>query len=278
MLDGSRIRDRFFRQRIDELRAAYSAPRSEQERLEAQLALWNAEWRRILATVPYYRELQQRRNLPVRFGSWQEFTTEVPATCRSAVQENTQAMTSTERPQQITRKTGGSTAEPVQIPGWRSENSRTRYNTWLGRSWYGVSPSSRLFLLWGHSHLFGTGIGGWFHRRRREVVDRMLGYRRFSAYELRSEALRRAAEELIEFKPEYLIGYSVALDLLARANRDRREELRRLGLKVVIGTAECFPATDSVASLEDLFGCPVAMEYGATRRPPRAKGEARPCG
>ena len=31
---------------------------------------------------------------------------------------------------------------------------------WLGRSRLGIEPADRLFLLWGHAHLFGSGLNG----------------------------------------------------------------------------------------------------------------------
>ena len=75
--------------------------------------------------------------------------------------------------------------------------------------------------------------------------------------------MRRAAEELLRFRPAYVLGYSVALDLFAAANRDRREQLRASGVRLVVGTAEAFPTRESANRLRDLFGCDVAMEYGA---------------
>jgi phenylacetate-CoA ligase len=91
----------------------------------------------------------------------------------------------------------------------------------------------------------------------------LLGYRRFSAYDLQPAQMRRAGDQLLAFRPEYVIGYSVALDLLARANHDRSAALRRLELRVVVGTSEGFPSADSVDRLHQLFGCPIGMEYGA---------------
>jgi len=151
----------------------------------------------------------------------------------------------------------------VQIPSWNSELVEAARDMWLARSWYGIRPGSRLFLLWGHSHLLGTGLRGWLRGRQRELSDRLLGYYRFSAYDLRPEKMRRAAEEMKRFRPDYVVGYSVALDLFARANETAGESLRGLGLRAVIGTAESFPFPDSASRLEALFGCPVAMEYGA---------------
>ena len=163
----------------------------------------------------------------------------------------------------MVRMTGGSTAAPVQLPAWKSENLSTRYDMWCGRGWYGVDPGSRLFLVWGHGHLLGSGARGWIRARRIEISDRLLGYRRFSAYDLRPARMRQAADEILTFRPDYVVGYSVALDFLARANADRRSALRGVGVRVVLGTAEGFPGADSVEILRDTFGCPIAMEYGA---------------
>ena len=257
------LRARDYAESIGQRAQAYVAPFNEEERMSAQLDLWNIEWQRLLASVPYYQRLRGELNLPDRFDCWQGFVDRVPVTTRATVQKKGNEMTSSEKAPDCWRATGGSTAQPIQIPAWNQEEAFTRYDMWLGRSWYGVSPDSRLFLLWGHSHLLGTGIKGWIKGRKRKVFDWLMGYYRFSAYELRPQALRRAARELLNFKPDYVIGYSVALDLFARANADLRDELHSVGVKVVVGTAESFPASESAALLEDLFGCPVAMEYGA---------------
>jgi phenylacetate-CoA ligase len=243
---------------------AYADPATDGEREATQLRLLNQEWRRVVLDVPYYASLRADRGLSDRFESFEEFVTSVPATTRALVQKDGLSRTSVSRHPDLMRMTGGSTAEPIQIPGWKSEGANTWADTWWGRSWYGVTPASRLFLLWGHSHLLGVGARGWLRARKRELSDWLLGYHRFSAYDLRPEKLRRAARILIRFRPDYMIGYSVALDLFARANLDLRTELRAVGLKTVVATAESFPSPESSALLGELFDCPVAMEYGAT--------------
>jgi phenylacetate-coenzyme A ligase PaaK-like adenylate-forming protein len=42
-----------------------------------------------------------------------------------------------------------------------------------------------------------------------------------------------------------------------------RDAFHRLRLKAVIGAAEAFPFADTVEVLQDVFGCPVGMEYGS---------------
>ena len=228
-----------------------------------QLDLLNAEWQRLIGASPYVARLHATGMAPARFESLQQFSDTVPPTTRVEVQTIADEIRCREPGADFMRTTGGSTSQPVQLPAWMSELDQTRPDMWLGRSWYGISPASRLFLLWGHSHLLGSGAAGWARARLREAADGLLGYERVSAYDLRADKLRRAGDRLLRHRPEYVIGYSVALDLFAQANADRAAEFRGLGVKVVIGTAERFPASDSVARLEALFGCPVGMEYGA---------------
>ena len=247
---------------IERRRALY-ATTDPDEIAGKQLDLWNAEWRRILDEVPYFRRLRESMHLPDRFRSWREFDETVPPTTRALLQDNRTTMSCRSRRGEVVRMTGGSTSQPLQLPAWKSEADHTRYNMWLGRSWLGITPASRAYWLWGHSHLLGTGVRGWARRIKRRAMDALLGYRRCSAYDLSDRALRVAADEMLRFRPAYVIGYSVALDLFRRVNGDRRDELRRLGLRAVIATAESFPFAESASALEDLFGCRVAMEYGS---------------
>lgn len=257
------LRARRYAPGIERIRALYAAEATPSARAAIQLEALNAEWARIVTEVPFYGRRRAEGSVPARFGSLEEFARSVPPTTRADVRAHLGEMTSRSRPAEFSRMTGGSTAEPVQLPAWTSENLVTRPDMWLGRSWYGLTPSSRLFLLWGHSHLLGTGVRGWLRKWKVRASDALLGYRRFSAYDLRPERLQLAARALVDAAPDYVIGYSVALDLFARHNADMASALRSIGLKVVIGTSESFPASDSARRLEELFDCPVGMEYGA---------------
>ena len=168
------------------------------------------------------------------------------------------------------RTTGGTTSEPVQLPAWRVELGYANRDIWLARSWFGINPYDRLFLLWGHSHQLGKGMHGQINAYYRQIKDIVLGYDRFSAYDLSDQALRRAGDELLRFRPAWLLGYSVALDRLADANRDREKDFRALNLKAAIATAEAFPRQDSAERITEVLGCRVAMEYGAVESGPVA--------
>jgi phenylacetate-CoA ligase len=259
----ARLREQRYRAEIRESQALYRHDLDASRRASIQLDLLNETWERNLRYVPRWRALSRSGSIPARFASLEEFASVVEPMTRETLQTELQASTSSERAPDLTKMTGGSTAKPVHIPFWSSELAAGRPHAWVGRGWYGVRPSSRLFHLWGHSHLLGTGVSGWLNARKRELYDRLLGYSRQSAYDLRPEAMRAAARRLVAFRPEYVVGYSVALDLLAKECEDLRDELRGLGLKVVIGTAEGFPSEASVPRIGQTFACPVAMEYGA---------------
>lgn len=223
----------------------------------------NVVWRDASTQVPYWRALRAERRLPESFDSLEAYVDAIPPTTRAMLQHHPEELSSGTKPPEYLRITGGSTAEPVQIRSWKSELAVTRADMWIGRAWYGVDSAEPLLLLWGHAHLLGAGWRGYWNARKREAFDRALGFRRVSAYDLRPERMRDAAQELLRFRPSFVIGYSVALDAFARANTGLRDELRRAGIKVVIATGEGFPDPASADEIADLFGCPVGMEYGA---------------
>lgn len=248
--------------RVAERAAEYDRDASDAETADFQLERLNLEWKRVVSSTPYYRSLVSQGRAPERFASIRQFLDTVPPVRRQDVQRYGAEMRVDGRPNDSWRITGGSTSQPVQIPAWNHEFEDARRNLWAARTWYSIDPGSRLFLLWGHSHLLGSGVKGWMNGFRRSIYDRVLGYKRFSAYDLSPERLKGAVAEIARFRPEYVIGYSVALDQLARVNEQSAAILRDVRVKAVIGTAEAFPAEDSRPRLRELFNAPVAMEYG----------------
>lgn len=228
-----------------------------------QLERFNERWREWSEHVPYFATLAEGGRLPVRFGSWAEIREALPPMTRHDLRQAGSRLHDQRRPADYQRMTGGSTAEPLQLAAWNSERTVSAATMWYARSWFGIGPADSLFLLWGHSHLLGSGIQGKINGLKRSVQDRILGYTRWSAYDLSEEALRRAGDRLLARRPDWLLGYSVALDRFARANRDRTDRFRNLNLKLALATAESFPFPDSATIVSEVLGCPVAMEYGA---------------
>ena len=263
------------RGQIREQEIFYGALRQSNEIARWQLESFNRHWPELLRTVPYLQRLSKELALPRQFSGWQAFRDALPITDRKTLQENRQAIADASQAPDYWRSTGGSTAEPIQIPAWNSEIGVATRDIWYARKWFGIAPADRLFLLWGHSHLLGSDIKGRLNSANRRLKDAMLGYCRFSAYDLSAAVLRTAADRLLAFKPAYLLAYAAALDRFARVNQDRRAAFHKLNLKVAIATAESFPTRDSAGLIEDVLGCPVAMEYGAVETGPIAHQRRR---
>lgn len=258
-----RMRDRRIDPSVRDQERFYAQVRTPAEVRQWQLDRLNEMWERIGGTISYYGELMGRGAAPRRFATLDEFRRVIPITDRTMVRALGDRMVDPSVPVDFVRTTGGSTAQPVQIPGSNCELSISNANAWQGRGWFGVRPSDKLFMIWGHSHLLGRGVRGWINSRRRELKDRVLGYCRHSAYDLSEAALRRAADTLLRQRPAWIYAYSVALDRFAEVNHARRDEFGALKLKVAVATAESFPRPDSAARVADVLGCPVAMEYGS---------------
>ncbi|MFN9992300.1 MAG: hypothetical protein ACK54H_03055 [Phycisphaerales bacterium] len=257
------IRAAKYRTQVSERAAAYATGTSESMRLAWQLHQLNANWAVTIRTVPYWRELVERDGLPRRFESLAQFAQTVPATTKRMVQTQINRLVDPNVPTDRLLVTGGSTGEPTSVPAGAEDMKDSTVDRWLGRTWWNVDPADRLFMIWGHSHLLGTGLRGYMNARLRVIKDHMLGYHRFSAYQLDPEKLRAAADEMLRWKPRYVVGYSSALDYFARVNADRASELAGLKLKGVFASAESFPFADSAEVIARTFGCPAGMEYGS---------------
>lgn len=257
------IRARKLRSHIREQREFYERGWVTEEIQDWQLQQFNCLWPKIYKEVPFFQQRVKSGALPRRFQKWQEFTDLIPVMDKKTLQNERALLMSQRKAPDYWQATGGSTAEPVQIPKWESERRIASQDIWYARSWFDIQPSDKLFLLWGHSHLLGRGYQGWINGWARRAKDWLLGYYRYSAYDLSEPALQRAADVLLWFRPAYLLGYAVALDRFARDNEHRRAEFHRLRLKVAVATAECFPTAQSAELIADILGCPVAMEYGA---------------
>ncbi len=257
------IREQWIRKCFPDLERLYSDGPTPATIRRIQLERFNDAWRGISKDSPFYAALKNRGRLPDRFENWDEFSSAMPVMDRSAFKCNRARISLIGAQPDYWRTTGGSTAEPLQMPAWRNEDRHTVGNTWFARSWFGANAADRLFLLWGHSHLLGKGLRGRVNATKRRLKDSCIGYLRFSAYDLGEEKLREAGQKILQLRPGYVLGYATALHRLAHFNRDRAPEFRKLNLKVAIATGESFHSPDSAKLISEVLGCPVAMEYGS---------------
>ncbi|MFZ4576179.1 MAG: hypothetical protein ACOYN0_17480 [Phycisphaerales bacterium] len=259
----AKLRARKYAEAVAEREAAYAREPSEAARHAWQLAELNKSWEVTAANVPYWSRLVASGELPRRFSSLAEFTKLTPPTTKRMVQTQIDELCDPTRPTDMKLTTGGSTGEPTTVPASFADAEWSTPDRWLGRKWWGIEPHDRLFMIWGHSHLLGTGFKAKYKGRLRVLKDHLLGYHRFSAYQLDPAKLREAAETLIAWKPKYIIAYSSALDYFARVNADRAADFAKLKIAGAFGTGESYPFADSAEVIGKTLGCPAGMEYGS---------------
>ncbi len=244
-----------------EARRALGPPLDEAAAVAVQLAAIRRVWADAVRDVPHYAAVVATGDAPADIQTWRDVAA-IPELTRQSLQDHPDAFVRRSGPPESYVTTGGSTGTPLRIGINQSERDLMRIVKLAAWQDLGYTSASRLFIMWGHFHLLGTGWKGRLLQGRRVIGDAALGYQRVSAYRLSPAIATAYAERLIRFRPAGLVGYASALDLFGRYAATFRDRFRALGVRFVLSTSEPPPRADTVAMLEDLFACRVVQEYG----------------
>lgn len=158
----------------------------------------------------------------------------------------------------IANVTGGSSGQPLRFFMDRPQVEQYEAARWRGLSWWGVSFGSRCAMLWGNPVELEKN-----EQRRMRLRERLLKNRVIlSAYTLSPAQAGRYVRFLNRYQPEYLYGYAGALAAFAALIDAGALPLRLRQLKVVVSTSETM-TNEQKQQIEQVFGVPVAYEYGA---------------
>jgi hypothetical protein len=157
-------------------------------------------WIDAAADVPYYRDLVATGSAPARIESWRDVAA-VPVLTRRLLQDRPGEFIRRSGPPASFMTTAGSTGTPLRMGMDQGERDLMRVVKLAAWQAFGYDRSSRLFLIWGHAHLLGTGWKGRVNHLKRRLADAALGYRRVDAYRLTVESCAAHAEALIAFRP-----------------------------------------------------------------------------
>lgn len=228
---------------------------------DIQLRALAGVWQDCTTDIPYYKSLVQSGSAPSIIRSWDDFR-QIPELNREILQNRPDEFRRLSGPPDLIRMTGGSTGNPIRF-GVGYEEDRTirllKLTLWIRA---GYKPKDRLFLIWGHPHLLGTGYRRHVRQLQRKLKDRWLGYRRVDAFVLDADRCRQYANQLLRHRPAGLIGYAAALDLFVRSNPELAARFCELGLRFVMPCAEPPPKPDTFDLFRSTFGCPVVQEFG----------------
>lgn len=227
-----------------------------------QLERVRAIWADAVADVPFYGRLAAEGKAPRRIESWDDFRS-IPALDRATIRDHQDQFIRRSSPPDQYMQTAGSTGNPIRFGVWHDEGAPQRIvkqATWIE---CGYQLGDSLLLIWGHSHLLGTGWRRWLNHAKRVSKDWLIGYHRANAYTLGPQDCLRIARWIAKARPVGVIGYGAALDLFARHAAGMHDELRAAGVRFVISTAEPPPRADTFGLLRELFGgCSIVEEFG----------------
>ncbi len=151
--------------------------------------------------------------------------------------------------------TGGSTGSPVSVFVDRSRAAFTDAVRMRAHRWFGVGTGVREIALWGSP--IELGRQDW----SRNLRDRFVNSRFLAAFNMSEEMMIEYGSFIQNYRPVKMYGYASAFYLLAEYLKSGNWRVPS-DLKVIFATAE--PLYDfQRCTIEDLFQCAVAVEYGA---------------
>jgi phenylacetate-CoA ligase len=220
----------------------------------------NAQWQSALAKYTFYRQWQYEHGLPDRIESLAQLA-EFPVLQKKDLLDHAKTIEREAGPCRWAT-TGGSTGQPVRFPLSSADLDEFYSNSYLGRSWWNIAPFSRIFMLWGHSHLFGTGIGGQIREWQRRINDYIIGTTRLNAYRLGEEDIMTYYAK-INLEPEasviaYASAFSKVLDYIEKYGQVPTYSSHR---RILLTSEYIFP--QDVKRIRDIFGVEPIIEYGA---------------
>lgn len=223
-----------------------------------QVDAFNRVWDTARKHVPLYQNWQRRYNLPDSVKSLKELEN-WPILTKKDLQDKEMLRRDDEPLPSHELMTGGSTGEPLHLPAYESD-AEAGVSQCIGRAAYGILPGDRTFMLWGHRHLYGKGVGRLKNAFVRYVKDSLLNIVRVSAYDLSASAMHVAYRRFVRARPKFIIGFTPAVLAFVRQNKRCVRDVE--SVKVVLCTAGPLSASEK-AEVEEFFAAKVCMEYGS---------------
>jgi len=219
---------------------------------------FNKHWAYAWENIPFYSDWRSRHKLPAKIDTISDLCA-FPILTKSDLSNKRDLVQKTPYIERYTR-TGGTSGIATAFPMNKLDARSSWSNTHLGRRWNGIEPGDKLFMIWGHSHLF-AGPGGKLQQTKRKFKDWAANIDRASAYNLSSVELESIASDILRSKPAYLIAYGSCLGQLCNYLIDQNRDFRDLGVKRIVNTSETILSEDADL-VESVFHCPVINEYG----------------
>jgi phenylacetate-CoA ligase len=151
--------------------------------------------------------------------------------------------------------TGGSSGEPLLFSLGRQRVSHDVAAKWRATRWWGVDIGDPEVVVWASPIELGA------QDRVRRWRDAALRTRLLPAFEMSQAKLDEFVHAIRRHRPRMLFGYPSALQHLARHAERHGQTMADLGCRVAFTTGERL-YDEQRATIQRVFGCPVANGYG----------------
>ena len=225
---------------------------------QIQLKRFNIHWENAWRNIPFYMAWKQEFGLPDQIDDIRALA-DFPVLTKSVLYDRRDLV---ERTPFSSRRTltGGTSGVSTSFPMNNQDAFSSWLNTHLGRYWNNILPDDRLFMIWGHSHLF-SGKGARLKQIKRRFKDWVVNIDRASAYNLTNCSLDVISKKILSSRPSYVIAYGSCLAELSHYLEHQACDLNSAGVRRVVNTSETI-STQDADSVARVFGCPVINEYG----------------
>ncbi len=205
--------------------------------------------------VPFYRESFEKHGFhPSQFKSLDDIS-RVPFLNKLDLKNNTELLRNREYKGAMDRKTtGGSTGQAVTLIKDRIGTAWLRGVMWRCYGWFNIVRGDRTARFWGIPLRQGV-------RWRYRMIDFLMNRIRLSAFGFSDREMEIYLGRIRKFKPSFFYGYLSMMLEFAYFLKKNGIDGRELNVKAIVSTSEVlYPHQKKF--LEDVFGCPVANEYG----------------
>ena len=156
-----------------------------------------------------------------------------------------------------TGRTSGSTGQSLTMCYDSKHESYSDAGRWRAKKWWGIRPGSR------HVSIWGRPFTGYRDKLSQKIKSYLMNNFLFSAFDLTEENLESITKRIFRIKPSIIYGYPSAIFPLSVYIKKNKMQTDRLGLKVIMTTAETI-TTQQRKLIEEVFGCKTANEYGCS--------------
>jgi phenylacetate-CoA ligase len=209
--------------------------------------------------VPYYQKMYSRAgwdfdNLSF---SYKDFLS-LPKVEKQDVRDHLSEFLNPNYSGRITEgSTSGSTGESLTLYYSGEHESYSEAARWRAKGWWGIKPGSPQVAIWGRPYT------GYRDRLSQKIKSYFMNSLILSAFDIRKDSVKRVWERICHFKPHIIYGYPSAIFALAEFVEGKRLSADKLGIKVIMITAESCSLGQRLL-IEEIFGCKTANEYGCS--------------